>query len=329
MSNNNQNMQHLDKSVIYLFLATFLISASVLAYKYTKYSPCEDVSYEVKAQRYTIGELIKFNDGTIGATSWHWDFGDNTTAQTQKEAIHNYKRPGEYVVTLIVNNTCERTKTITINDKKVVIDSTKFPVFEIPKSIMVGKTLRVEDKTLNATTWEWRFGETAGSNAKTKNAKYEYKEPGLKTISLIVNGDLKYITKKRIEVIPTPESKKTFTEPIVNTKPKGWNIKLKPEIGIEKVKNSPKVVPYISDLEFANKIILVSQEKMSPKQFSEYFCGDVNKPVIVNGKNTTFLVFCEKIKDKKIKLKKVELFRNKGSNCIKTITVDYKKTGLF
>ncbi len=329
MSNNNQNMLHLDKSVIYLFLAAFLVSATVLAYKYIKFSPCEEVSFDIKAQKYTIGELIKFNDGTIGATNWRWDFGDKTPLFTQKEALHIYKQPGEYVVTLIVNNTCESTKTITIKDKEVVIDSTKFPVFEIPKSIMFGKTLSVEDKTPNATTWEWRFGETAGSNANTRKAKYVFIEPGLKTVSLIVNGDLKYITKKRIEVIPTPESKKVVVEPIAQKKPKGWNIKLKPENDVKNKKSSPKVVPYISDKEFANKIILVSQEKMSPKQFSEYFCGDVNKPVIVNGKNTTFLVFCEKIKDKKIKLKKVELFRDKGSNCIKTVTLDYKKPGLF
>lgn len=329
MSNKKHISQHLDKSVIYLFLATFLISATVLAYKFTKYAPCEDVSFEVKAQTYTIGELVKFNDATIGATSWRWDFGDKTPTFTQNEALHIYKQSGEYVVKLIVNNTCESTKTITIKDKKVIVDSTKFPVFEIPKSIKFGETLTVEDKTPNATTWEWRFGETTSANAKTKTAKYQYKEPGLKTVSLIVNGDLKHITVKRIEVIPKPESKKDIIKPVTNAKPKGWNIKLKPETGVEVEKKSPKVVPYISEAEFANKLILVSQEKMSPKQFSEYFCGDVNKPVIVNGKNTTFLVLCGKIKDKKIKLKKVELFRDKGSNCIKTITVDYKKSTLF
>jgi len=321
---------HLDKSVIYIFLGVFFLSASVFAYKYSKYAPCEDIKFHINTNNYTIGSLIKFEDLTDGATDWQWDFGDSTLIATQQKPLHVYYKPGEYNVRLLVNGICEQSETITILQKKELLDSTKFPVFNIPKSIQVGRTLTVEDKTENASSWEWRFGETADVNAKTKLASYIYKEPGFKTISLIVNGELKYISKQKIEVLPLKEApKNTFIDiPDAPSKPI-WNIKEAPETSTIKDKpKTPKLVPYIGHEDFKQKLILVSKEKMSPNQFADYFCGDVNKPIIVNGKNTTFLVFCEKIKDKKIKIKNFEIFREKGSNCIKTITIDYKKSGL-
>lgn len=196
---------HLDKSVIYIFLIVFFLSASMFAYKYSKYAPCEDVSFNINTNDYTIGSLIKFEDFTDNATNWEWDFGDNSIVSTQKKPLHIYKEPGEYNVRLLVNGICEQSERITILEKKELLDSTKFPVFNIPKTIRVGRTLTVEDKTENASSWEWRFGETADANSKTKLASYIYKEPGFKTISLIVNGEIKYISKQKIEVLPLRE----------------------------------------------------------------------------------------------------------------------------
>ncbi|MDO6597325.1 PKD domain-containing protein [Oceanihabitans sp. 2_MG-2023] len=321
---------YLDKSVIYTFFGVFFLSASMFAFKYSKYAPCEDVSFKISTNNYTIGSLIKFEDQTEGANNWHWNFGDSTLTSTQQKPLHVYYKPGEYQVRLLVNGICEQSETITILQKKELLDSTKFPVFKIPKTIEVGTTLIVEDQTENASSWEWRFGETAEANAKTKLASYIYKEPGFKTISLIINGELKYISKQKIEVLPLKEEEEnTFIDIPEKPSEPVWDIKEAPETTVIKDKpDTPKLVPYIGHEDFKEKLILVSKEKMSPNQFVDYFCGDVNKPIIVNGKNTTFLVFCEKIKDKKIKIKNFEIFRDKGSNCIKTITIDYKKSGL-
>lgn len=327
---------HLDKSVISIFLFVFLISASLFAYKFVKNAPCEEVSFNINTNDNAIGSLIKFEDQTEGATNWAWDFGDNTLESTQKKPLHIYKEPGEYEVRLLVNGNCEKTQTITIVDKKEILDATKFAVFTLPKTIKLGSRLTVEDETANASSWEWRFGETAEANATTKLASYVYKEPGLKTVSLIVNGEIKYMTRHKIEVIPVNDvsDRKSPFDNIPQRPstpaPSLWDVKEKPDGStIKETPSTPKLVPYISQEDFKNKLILVSEEKMSPKQFAEYFCGDINKPVIVNGKNTTFLVFCEKIKDKKIKIKNFEIFREKDSNCIKTITIDYKRNTLF
>ncbi|MCE5249939.1 PKD domain-containing protein [bacterium] len=46
--------------------------------------------------------LVAFKDRSYGAiTSWKWDFGDSTTSAEQNP-IHQYEKPGEYVVVLSV-----------------------------------------------------------------------------------------------------------------------------------------------------------------------------------------------------------------------------------
>lgn len=51
------------------------------------------------------GETVYFNDQSIGASQWLWDFGDNTTS-TAQNPVHDYPGPGTYFGTLTVKNNC-------------------------------------------------------------------------------------------------------------------------------------------------------------------------------------------------------------------------------
>lgn len=324
---------HIDKSVIYLFLITFLISASVLAYKSTKHTPCKEVKLVVKSKDFVEDKLIRFVDRTENATSWEWDFGDSTKVLTTREALHVYKKPGQYKVTLTVNGICSEARSVIVKQKPFVVDSTKLAIFDLPKTIEVGKEITVIDKTPNATTWEWRFGETAGVNSTKKMAKYVYETPGLKTVALVVNGDVKHATNKLIEVLAIKKPQddrsnriktvKRTVGKIIKDVPETAPLGVKPEVKEEP--KAPKTVPYISDSQFKNKLLLVVKSKLKANAFAEYLCGDLNKKIIVNGSPTTFLAFCELIKDKKLKIKEVNLYRNKGSNCITNITIKRSK----
>ncbi len=325
---NKQKSKHLDKNVIYLFLIAFLISASVLAYRYTKYAPCQDVVLSINAREFRQDELIKFKDNTENANSWAWDFGDDSEISTNKEALHFYKNPGEYTVKLIVNNICETTKTITIKEKLFVIDSTKLPIFKIPRTIKVGEILIVEDETNNASTWEWRFGETAEVNDTNRIAEYAYKEAGLKTISLIINGDVNHIAEKRIMVLALEEEDDDIT-PITGTNRNiRDNIKANPT-GESDSDGNLIAVPLINESQFKNKLMLISQNKLTANTFSEYFCGNINKTVIVNGKEVSFLLFCEKIRGKRLKIKQLTIYREEGSNCIKSVGIKHSRFGIL
>ncbi|SEA00201.1 PKD domain-containing protein [Bizionia paragorgiae] len=338
MSTQQTISKHLDKSVIWLFVIVFLISASVFAYRYKNYKTCEDVAFTVKAKEFRVGELIKFTDNTDQAANWEWDFGDSTDVKTNKEVLHIFNKEGEYKVRLLVNNICQDEKTVTIKEKLFIIDSTKLPVFNVKSSIVVGETLNVEDKTNNASTWEWRFGETTRVNSVEKRASYVYKTPGLKTISLVVNGDVKHTTTKQINVLPIEKKEERISEITGTNRRLGDGIKARPlgyeDKDKEKTKDEPsdkpKVVPFIGDSQFISKLELVSNNKLDANAFKEYFCGDINKNIIVNGKNTSFLIFCEKIKNKKLRIKDITIYREKGSNCINTVTISQNKIlGIF
>ncbi|MFD2726293.1 PKD domain-containing protein [Hyunsoonleella rubra] len=327
MNFNGNTSNHLDKKVIYVFLATFLVSITVFALRYASYSPCVIVDFDIKANEYVTGGLIKFKDNTEGADSWLWDFGDESISSTEQDPIHNYSDPGEYTIKLLVNNSCEFSKQIVIKKKKEIKNEAKFPIFNIPKNIRVGQTLWVEDESDHGKTWEWHFGETPSAGAFTKKAKYVYQKPGKWIVSLVVNGDLEHIATREIEVFPKKRRREIIDEipdrpsapPLV---PKSSAIDDKPVV--------EKTVPFISHPKFRELIMKVSEEGLPANTFRDYFCGNLDTPVIVNGEETTFLILCEKIKGKKIKkIRSLELFRNKGSNCIVKLTISYKKSGWF
>ena len=333
MNEQNNMSKHIDKSVVFFFVAVFIVSASLLGYKYYKNIPCKEVIFSFKADKFRQGELINFFDESEGAKIWNWKFGDSTEVQTLKDPIHIFKKPGEYKVTLLVNNTCEKVITINIKKKKDLLDPNKIPQFVLPKSIIIGEKLTVKGEFKNdASTWEWRFGETSSVNSKKRYATYQYEIPGIKTVSLVVNGDMKHIREQRIHVLPKPKEEVKIQK--IKIDPMPVIIKADP---IKIIKDEPKTepkkikIPFISEDDFRVRVILVAKGKIKPNYFSEYLCGNMSIPIVVNGKNTTFLVFCQKIKNKKIKIKpkNFSLYRDKGSNCIKTITIKYRSNGVW
>ncbi|MEM8908666.1 MAG: choice-of-anchor L domain-containing protein [Bacteroidota bacterium] len=52
------------------------------------------------------GSVVDFNNLSRYATSYFWDFGDNTTSTERYPGTHYYTSPGEYTVTLITENYC-------------------------------------------------------------------------------------------------------------------------------------------------------------------------------------------------------------------------------
>lgn len=329
----------IDKSVLTAMLVVIIVSLSVFAYKIVKHKPCDIVNFDIEAQEYRVGEIIRFKDFSNDANTRKWNFGDSTALRYDLNPFHTYDKSGKYLITLTVNDRCDFSKEIVIKDKIPTIDSTKIANFEIPKSIKVGELLVASDKTKGATSWEWRFGETSKVNSTYQNPTYSYKKAGLKTITLIVNGDPRYSSQKQINVLPANQIKKLNSrKPAAYTPdPVADIVPYSPPT--EVIANAPpgekvaeeKIVkkPSISRGAFAAKIIQISEEKATAKDFRKYLCGgNLQTSTSAKGKKTTFIEFCEKIKGKKIKIKSLELFKNKKTNCIEYISIDYSK-GFF
>ncbi len=319
---------HLDKSILLFFIITILVTATVFAYRYISYTPCEITDFDYSARDLRVGEIIRFKDNSQNVIQREWDFGDSSKVDSRVSPYHTYDKPGAYIVKLKINGRCESIKELIITEKVFVLDSTKLARFEVPEKITVGELLKVQDKTLNATSWEWRFGETANVNSTKKNPEYVYQTPGLKTVTLIVNGDVRYGTKKKIKVLPKERVKE---KPIVEIKKlKTSSTKLKYAPSSEEVKEAPKEefkAPYIGDKAFEAKIIQVGRKEATAKDFNEYLCGNLDLPVLANKKRTTFLELCERIRRKGAKVKELQIIRAEN-NCIKNIVIRYKTTRL-
>lgn len=71
-----------------------------------------DVDFSYSPQEPRAGQEVKFSNKSSEGESWNWDFGDNVTT-TLKNPSHTFKKPGEYLVTLMVDsakyNTCTHT----------------------------------------------------------------------------------------------------------------------------------------------------------------------------------------------------------------------------
>lgn len=66
-------------------------------------------------ETYISKSLIRFNDGSIGATSWYWDYGVGQYSQEQTPSF-KYEVPGTYNVVLTVNDDygCSASDTIKV-----------------------------------------------------------------------------------------------------------------------------------------------------------------------------------------------------------------------
>ncbi|MHA2428042.1 MAG: PKD domain-containing protein, partial [Candidatus Hermodarchaeia archaeon] len=148
------------------------------------YSPSTDLS---------IFTLISFSDtstdldGTV--LSWTWDFGDNTTSDTQTPT-HMYADKGSYVVTL----------TVTDNDGYVDNSSQSIIITNLPPTaaFTYSPDLPVVDQDITFTDlsedpegktliYLWNFGDNATST--TQHPSHQYSDYGTYTVTLTVTDD--------------------------------------------------------------------------------------------------------------------------------------------
>ena len=77
-------------------------------------------------------QTVTFANHSRYATSWLWDFGDNTTSTERHPAPHTYAEPGIYTVTLTTENyCCTDTYTFEVDLRVVSTNEVANPYFEV------------------------------------------------------------------------------------------------------------------------------------------------------------------------------------------------------
>jgi hypothetical protein len=300
------------------------------------YSDCSAADFNIDKGPLVAGKIVSFQDRTPGASEWRWTFGDESEAATDKEALHVYKHPGEYWVTLQVNGGCTVRKKITVRKNNPVVNSSRYPSFRLPSTARVGEKIEFVNDTEGANSWKWSFGETMRVDATSQNPTYTYQSSGTKTVTLIVNGMDRYATKKRITVFAKPVKKPTF-----NLKPRRKvEIKRAEPVDTVSVSKIPvpaplrapakdKEAPELSRIQLEDYLLQVAEEKRAPESLKPFTCDGYKSRVRANGKEQTLQYLLQNFKGEEITIENLEVIKNKESRCIDYIKIDYKKKKVF
>ena len=122
---------------------------------------------------------IQFTNGSSGATSYLWDFGDGNTS-TDTDPSHVYSNPGSYTVKLVAYNApCADSITfpLTINPKPEASFN-----FTPDKPCPAPQQIQFNNTSTGATSYTWSFGD--GGSATTANPTHTYNADGFYTVTL-------------------------------------------------------------------------------------------------------------------------------------------------
>jgi PKD repeat protein len=126
---------------------------------------------------------IQFQNQSEGAVEWFWDFGNGKTSTEENPKISFL--PGSYTVSLSSSNG-ECSDNINQIDFIQIDDLTSNFSFEYDQSCLP-VTVSFQDESLNATAWQWDFGD--GNTSTLQNPTHTFYEFPEKEVKLIVENE--------------------------------------------------------------------------------------------------------------------------------------------
>jgi PKD repeat protein len=149
--------------------------------------------------------LVDFINQSTNATSWLWNFGDNSFSNAENPS-HVYHTPGQFTVSLVSMDDNGCTDTAVWNSEIII----RGPVaaFTIPASEgCVPFEVQFSNQTINGTSFFWNFGD--GDTSALFNPVHQYLSPGNYIVSLIVSDstgcESVYIYPDTIKVYEKPQ----------------------------------------------------------------------------------------------------------------------------
>jgi hypothetical protein len=144
---------------------------------------------------------IEFTDTSINSpTEWKWNFGDGNTSN-DVNPIHIYATAGKFIANLTVSNaggTDTASKTITVTEP--VLGSPEASFTATPRTGRVPLTVKFTDKSSNATSLMWDFGDKSAISTES-NPSHTYKAAGFFTVKLTAtNGNKSSVATNSISV---------------------------------------------------------------------------------------------------------------------------------
>ncbi|MCL4294078.1 MAG: PKD domain-containing protein [Anaerolineae bacterium] len=140
----------------------------------------------------TVPLTVTFTNSSTDASSYLWQFGDNTSS-TAISPTHTYTQAGVYTVTLFasagtVTTPLTRANYITISTPSPVLDFSATPV-----SGTVPLTVTFTNSSTGASSYLWKFGDNTTSTAISPI--HTYTQAGVYTVTLSAGGGTYPLTR--------------------------------------------------------------------------------------------------------------------------------------
>jgi hypothetical protein len=331
MKRKNSILVNLDERVTVTLIASCVISIAIMLWSIRASDDDHPSPGKISFSYGThyAGDTIHFTVKSITDSNTHavWHFGDNLKQKRKgNSADHAYTKPGKYIVKITIDDIYSSETTIYIMPPDV-------PQFIVPETVFVGDQVISKDTTPNATSWEWRFGETGSVDATVRNPKYVFTKAGSKKVILVVNGTMQgerivYVQNKPTPIVTGPTIPKEKVKKVTETEgPEGGPL---PPPGDPTPPPEPQPPPPpplpspISETELQHMLYQVVAGQSNASNFTDYL-SNLNIEISYNGAMITFPELCvtlRNIKSKK-KIKKLVVTRTIDplTNLVKNMTV--------
>jgi PKD repeat protein len=147
---------------------------------------------------------VQFFDRSTGnPTSWSWEFGDGSTSSA-RNPMHTYPAGSTYTVKLVASNAYS-SGTVS----RFVNTAPSAPTADFDWDA-TGKTIQFVNKSMNATSLEWDFGD--GTKSTETNPSHEYANAGSYPVTLTAkNAGGSATAGKIVQTDPIPAANFSFT----------------------------------------------------------------------------------------------------------------------
>ncbi len=191
-----------------------LLAFSILSALGTK--AAVTASFSVSDTVGCIPLTIKFTNGSSGATSYYWDFGNgNTSSLTSPSNV--YTVSGTYTVKLIAKDASGNKDSVIKTSLIRVVADPNADFSAKDTTVCPGTAVNFVNNSTNASAYIWDFGD--GNSSTSKNPSHSYSNPGYYTIKLIAKNaygcDDALSKSNYIYIYSTPTSKFTSSSTFV------------------------------------------------------------------------------------------------------------------
>jgi gliding motility-associated-like protein len=118
---------------------------------------------------------VSFSNNSSDAVNYYWDFGDGEGSE-DAEPVYSFTEPGEYTITLVVEDP-ESCFPFDTTEATVVVYSYPEAAFTFsPNPVNLYGSAVFTDASFDADNWEWDFGD--GNGSEVQNPSHQYAESG-------------------------------------------------------------------------------------------------------------------------------------------------------